>query len=624
MKEVYGPKEFDQIVQWVDEADDFYYSTGKNQVPDKKYQGWIEYIRSIDPKHRLVTKIRSVEVDSLGKVRHAKKMLSLQKCYKLSELRDWMTKVSRNDREQFWLSPKLDGIAGRYIVSQGKLYTRGDGEYGEDVSHRLPLIKFKNEDDNLQEWDGEILITHEDFATYFQPSDVNPNPLITRKDGSHFKNPRNAIAGLMNSEYDLGIGDVKPLTMISYFRFKVPVTIENVDDAIKKMVPRVAHYPTDGLVVRLADTEYGDTLGATSHHYKHSMALKNTNQKAETTLIGVEFNMARSYIGMVGILKPVEVGGVTISRVTLHNMDFVKEHDLRIGDRVVIERQGDVIPGITGVTMHASNSKPIECTECPSCGSKVLLDKQFYKCINENCPDRLINKVEAGIKQLGVVGISTSVITKLVNLGSVKNVIDMFHLRQSHLASIGILPNTKSYNNFVVELNRVIEEPKSAAQIFASLQIDGFGKSLFEKIFAEVDYRTLLDDVSKSSHANKDDLSIKLPNVGPTRSAQLYKGLRDNKVILENLLQNFKILKSDQPQEITNGKDPLTICFSGKFSKPKSALKDMAREIGMLPVDSVSKNLNYLVTADTGSSKTKKAQSYGIKILDESGFLKLI
>lgn len=620
--QVYDPKEFDQIVKWVDEANDFYYSTGKNQVPDKKYQGWIEFIRSCDSTHRLVTEVKSMEVDSLGKVRHKQKMLSLAKCYLLSQLRIWMDKVSRTANEKFWLSGKFDGIAGRHDVDEGKLFTRGDGEYGEDISHRLPLIEFKI-DENFGVWDGEILITHENFAKYFQPSDVNPNPLVTRKDGTHYKNPRNAIAGLMNSSHDLDIGDVKPLTMVAYTRFRVPVTVDNIDDAIKKMIPRIAHYPTDGLVVRLADEAYGDTLGATSHHYKHSMALKNTNQKAETVLTGVEFNMARSYIGMVGLLKPVEIGGVTISRVTLHNMDFVNELDLRIGDHVVIERQGDVIPGITGVTKHITGSKPIECKECPSCGSKVSLDKQFYKCVNSECPDRLINKIEAGVKILGVAGISTSVITKLVKDGAIKNIAGMFNLRQSHLARIGIMPKTKTFDNIVKELNRVIEEPKTAAQIFASLQIDGFGKSLYEKIFAVVNYETLLDDVSKSQYANKGDLSIKLPNVGPTRSKQLYVGLKENMRILEHLLQNLKIQKPLKPVK-KGTKGPLTICFSGKFTKPKSALKDMARSIGFTPVDSVTKQLNYLVTADQGSSKTKKAQSYGVEVLDESSFLKLI
>ncbi len=621
-------KKFDQTVSWIYEADDYYISTGMNLVPDKKYNQWIEYVKMVDPSHEIVTRIQNIEVDSLGKIRHKKKMLSLNKCYKLSELKQWMKNIARTKDEEFWLSPKYDGIAGRKTSVSNKkvLLTRGDGEYGEDISNRLDSIKYKH-DGTENEWDGEILVTEDDFKEFFQPNDVNPNPVITRKNGDWYKSPRNAVSGLMRSTDPLP-NRIKPITMVSYTRFRVPVTIKTIDKAIQEMIPRIQHYPIDGLVIRLADDVYGDLQGATSHHYRHSMALKNSNESGETKMRDVEFNMAKSHISLVGILDPIEIGGVTISRVTLHNTDFIKKHDIRIGDTIIIERSGDVIPNVVGVSVHAKDSKPIECTTCPSCSGKVELVGQFYKCMNDNCHDKIVNKIESACKKLGIVGISTSTVDKLVRVSDIKAIDGLFTVTQNTVEKIGMPKGSKSYTNFFDAINVVLQNPVKDSQLFAALQIEGLGESLFSKIFEKYTYKELLQHIPSGFKY------ITLPGVGKVRKQLLIEGLQSNVFVMDNLLRYLKVtdtkytVQSHLPQtsSATHSYIGKKIAFSGRFSVSKSKMEAAAIKLGMMPTTTVNESLGVLVLKEfnSGSAKAEKARRLNKEIWEERQFLEFI
>jgi len=331
------------LIQNIKKANKHYTITGENLVSDFQYEKWLSDLRDIEPNHRLLTEIGKVKVKSQGKVKHDVPMLSLDKVYNVSDLEKWIDKVSRNGNEEFSIMPKYDGISGR--LRNGILSTRGDGDEGEDISHWLNyIVKFAGPEDDFENYDGEIVINLDVFRDYFASG------RIKRDNGEIYKTPRNAISGILNN--DEPNPELRGLILfvsynyrgLTYYR-NMKVSILSKIEFAKEMIAK-ERLPTDGIVVKLKDEEYGKSLGRTSHHWKNAIALKHDNEAAWTTLVGVEFQMAKEHIGIVGILKPVEINGVTISRVTLHNLDIIREFDLCIGDEVLIERSGDVIPTI--------------------------------------------------------------------------------------------------------------------------------------------------------------------------------------------------------------------------------------------------------------------------------------
>lgn len=587
----------EHLIENIIEANFVYSKTGENFVADNVYEEWIQELKSLDPNHSLLTNPEPVSVSSLGKVIHKTPMLSLNKVYSIEELKKWMNKVARNPDEVFEVSPKYDGIFGRLNLSENSLSTRGNGTEGEDISDKISEIQMLilSEEKVI---DGELLITYSDFEN-------NVKDKLSKRDGTEYKTPRNAVAGLLNQDRKL---PENVITFVPHNEFRLLTTeypIENVIEQVKRLS---GDYPTDGLVIKLTDEEYGKSLGSTSHHPKHSMALKHDNESAWTRLIDVEFQMAKDTIGMVGIVEPTVINNVTIQRVTLHNMDVIESLDLRIGDEVLLERAGDVIP-------HILESKPGETREkihlekCPSCDYPVFLAKQFYRCPNDECEDKIVNRIDAGLKDLGSKGIAKETIRKIYKKFKVTNLVLL--VQDNDISSIEGFGN-RSVEIFNQEIQRLLNQTYKPEQVFATLNIHGIGQSMFKKIFKVVTWQKMLE-MSKSELSN-------IPQMGPERANELFYTLEDYQNYIPILTELFKI---KEPETSNNGEEKMeTVVFTGKGNMKREEYDVMAEELGYSVGSSVTKETTLLVCADvnSGSSKLKKAEKNGIKIISYDEF----
>lgn len=503
--------------------------------------------------------------------------------------------------EKFKLQCKFDGISGR--KNENFLSTRGDGNEGEDISDKLPLINLIS--NNPNEFDGELLISKSNFKKYFESGK------IVRGGGEKYKTSRNAISGLMNNDLDK-LDDVlkfgKIIDMVDYNIFSIETNVENIDSDIEKMKNSsyFEYYPTDGFVVKLADEEYGKSLGVTSHHPKHSMALKHDNESAWTRLIGVKFQMAKDTIGMVGIVEPTVINNVTIQRVTLHNMDVIESLDLQIGDEVLIERAGDVIPHIIEAKAGESRDK-IYLEKCPSCNQNVNLDKQFYICLNPYCEDKIVNRIDAGLKDLGSKGIAKETIRKFHNHLDINNLVDLMENVNIPYLIFGV----KTADNIWEERKRLLNQTYKPEQVFATLNVPGIGLSMFKKIFKVVTWQKMLK-MSESELSN-------IPQMGPERAYMLWSQLMLLKDYIVTLTELFKI---KEPTSNNGELNMETVVFTGKGNMGRKEYTEMAEDAGYSVGSSVTKETDILVCADpsSGSSKLKKAEKNGTKIISYDDF----
>lgn len=607
------PQKF--LEEQIELANKVYWDTGENGMMEKLYLTYCRELAEYDPDHALLKGVYSPNVTSGKKVKHGSPMLSLEKVYDLESLKKWMAKVSRTPEEKFFVMPKYDGIAGR-LYPDGTLATRGDGEEGENITHRKGILKYlcnshQSEDAQTLQYDGEILCTFSDFIEHFESGKV------TRKSGEKYKNPRNAVAGIMNSTEKV-VGKV--LTFVDHNYNAVECQMHTVDFAVRALKENTENdFPTDGVVVRLADGEYAATLGHTSHHWKHSIALKHDNESTWTQLEGVEFTMAKESIGMVGLLHPVELGGVTIKRVSLHNLDIIKSLDLCIGDIVHIERSGDVIPHIIESRIKKDTKRePISLDKCPSCGVRVIQDVQFYRCPNALCHDKVVNKIDSALKDLGSKGIAAATISDLVSWGKVQNIADMFDHKKVQEATFEGYEGygKRKIEKIMNELRRLENTPMAGDQILATLNIPGFGRSIFKKLLKSVESvdELILMDVS--------DYNM-LPNMAQTRSEILDNGLNGNIDILNELKSIFTLKTNKRKGEEMGTKG---VCFTGKGDKGRAEYAEMAENAGWIVASSVTAGLDYLVCADpeSNSGKMKKARANGTEVISYSAFEKMV
>jgi len=598
----------------ISEANKFYSETGKDFIPDSEYEKLIQELKSLNPSHKLLNEMIEVKVNSLGKITHSSPMLSLDKVYSNTELLEWMNKIARNKNEKFIIGPKVDGIAARYYIKDKILATRGDGSNGEDITNKLKFINFncditKESGDYI---DGELVISYEKFKIL---NSLDPSKT--------YKNPRNAVSGLMSQDDDI------PMNIIDFIAYShVSREFENTKEALDMVQDLIVYgfsmlYPTDGYVIKVKDETYANTLGKTTHHWKHSIAYKHANQKAITRLIDVEFNQSKSYIGITGILKPVEINGVTIKRATLHNLGIIKNLDLKINDMIEIERAGDVIPKVIRVLKDERISesnlerKEIRLETCPACNSKVEVGELFYKCVNSNCSSMIVDKIESAFRDLGGKNISTKTIEKLVKEKLVKNIYDLLKLTKSDFINLDGFSD-KSSTNSEKEIIKIINREHHPANILASLNIEGFGVSLFTKLLEQTDndYKKLLSmDVTEL---------VNLNGLSDLRAKQLVSGVKEQLNLLNNLLLILKPEKLKLMNKQPTSSEVYT--FTGKGNKTRKEYIELCNKLGSMGTDSYSSSTTTLVCEDINgsSSKLKKARKDGIKIISYSDFENMI
>ena len=579
-----------------------YWELNSPQISDARYDEITRRLRELDPDHPLLNRVNAVRVAGDGKVRHAEPMLSLDKAYSLEELLEWARKYARDDREALLVEPKYDGISAGY---DGRvLATRGDGEVGEDITAKLPLIEleapgYTGPVDRPAR--GEIVIRDDDFRTIYSH--------IRKKDGGVYKNSRNAVAGIMTLKdiAEMRLQKAK-LTLVDYNLISVPVTLDALADRWEELKAGFADlpYPMDGIVLKFADAEFRKSLGSTAHHPRGEIAYKFTNRSAPSRLLGVEWSFGKNCLTPVALLAPVELSGITIKRASLHNAQNLVDMDLMIGDDVTVERAGDVIPFIAGRTPGADRKSPF-ITECPACGSALVRRGPELCCPNAGCPGSGLQLLVAAIRNLGIERLGEPTVAKLMRHCGVRHLRDIFNLTMKDLLQLEGF-GAKSAANLLAEIAKAREVDDF--QLLSALNIPNVGANIAKLLLAAYPLEQL-------RQCGVDQLA-EVPGIGPERAAAVAAAMRDRAAELDELLAAVTVRHAAAPAA-----DRPTICFTGKMPEKRSYYEKLAAERGYRAVDAVTSTLTLLVAADVNDSGTKlrNARKFGVKIVSLPEFL---
>lgn len=572
-------------------------------------------------------------VSKLRKVKHDHPMLSLAKTTNIKEMEKFI------DGKQIVTMLKEDGLTCSLCYENGKLVsaeTRGNGEIGEDIYHNA--LTFMNLPQTISHSgrlviDGEIIILNSDFE------EINS----TLPEEEKFKNPRNLASGSvrqLNSEiaaqrklrfiawklvdgYDNN-SFAKRLDYLEELGFEVVPRLYAFDDksiTFLKIIANKCGMPIDGLVVAYDDIKYSESLGATSHHLKSSFAFKFKAETAETILRDIEWNTSRNgVVSPTAIFDPVEIGGSTISRATLHNLSYIKNLELGISDTIEIAKMNEVIPKvINNLTRTNSYKRPLL---CKSCGTELEVHNdngsETLHCPNEECPARMLDKFVHFVSKDGmdIQGLSEATLEKFILKGWINKFSDIYRLIQYKHEIIALDGfGQKSWDR----LWQSVQDSRNTtmAKFICALGIPLVGKNTAKEVakYCQINEFGELDiDMS--------DTSVFTPSV--IASFQTFGWKRENQMEISALIYELSI--NNEQKEIVNSP------FTGKIIVVTGALNYYTRisiqeeleRLGAKMSGSVSKKTDFLLTNEqSGSSKYKKAVELGIKIINEEEFEKM-
>lgn len=650
--------------------DYLYYVLNQPEISDSEYDKLYKELKELEEQYpEFITpdsptqRVSGEVVKDFKPVKHTSPMLSLDNTYSQQEIFDWAERISKYvplKNLEFIVEPKLDGLSCTIHYVDGFLKvaaTRGDGEVGEDVTlnvktiRSLPLsleAKQKISVPKFFEVRGEVIMFKKDFEKL--------NKELQQKNQQVFANPRNAASGSLRQK-DPKITAQRPLRFYvhSYGKieegpkietdeeflelckeFSLPVvehykvfkTIEEVVDYCLKWQQKRddLEYEIDGMVIKVNQFKYREEIGFTLKSPRWAIAYKFPARQATTIVENVIMQVGRTgIITPVAELKPVECGGVVISRATLHNFDEIKRLGVKIGDTVLVERAGEVIPKIVKVieTKRTGKEKEIEIPrKCPICGSDVIKEEKevAYRCPNSSCPAQIINSIVHFAKReaMDIEGLGESVAELLVEKGFVKKLSDIYFITKQQLLTLPLFKEKKATN-----LLSAIENSKKRplSKLLYALGIRHVGEKAAE-VLAEK-YNNI-DELMKASEIELQ----KIPEIGPVmaRSIKEYFSnkytqeiIRDLKKAGVNMIQP-KVEKKGQ--QIFAG---MTVVFTGELeSMTRKEASEVVKQLGGSTSDSVSRYTSLVVVGKNPGSKYEKAKKLGIKIIYEDEFLKMI
>ena len=605
-------------------------------------------------------------LDFLPQQSHSLRMYGLDNVFDAEEWQDWVQRMLRalpDAPQVFWCDPKLDGLAVELIYEHGLLstaLTRGDGEVGEVVTEAVRTIRtvpLRLRGDGHPprlEVRGEIVMHKQDFAA-----------LNARQDSlglKPFANPRNAAAGAVR-QLDVSVAAQRPLRFYAYGMGQVAWGTlppwRSYEELMGRLVlwgfsvppggrvcsvAEVPHFveatgagrhdfamEIDGAVIKQNDLAAQEALGFTARSPRFAVAWKFPAQQVRTLLRGIDIQVGRTgVLTPVAVLEPVSVGGVVVSRATLHNEDELAAKDVRVGDTVIVQRAGDVIPEVVGpvLDLRPADAVPYDFPHvCPVCGEAAQREagQAAWRCTNLSCPAVRMQAIKHFVSKAGldVQGIGQKWIEQLVDANRVRNPADLFTLRVDELLLFERMGEVLAQK--FVDAFAQAREQATLARLISALGIRHVGEQtarLLAKHFED------LDDLAR---ADAETLTA-LPDVGPEVAASIgafFQG-EANKALLER----FKALginpkRRAAPDEGGEGKTagPLAgkkVLFTGTLSMPRAKAQKMALDAGGEVAGSVSRTLDYLVVGENPGSKVDKARKLGIAIVNEAEFAALV
>lgn len=591
--------------------------------------------------------------------RHFVPMLSLDNAFSHDDLTAWDTRNSKligNSTLSYHGELKFDGLSLSLTYTDGLLVsaaTRGDGQTGENITQNARTIKaiplrLREPVEGTLEVRGEVVMTHEEFARVNAQRRAAGEP--------EFANPRNCAAGSMR-QLDSRITASRNLTFYAYsFGANPSLTIQSQSDLAKTLrelgfqvsteckqlaniadcVAFASHWETnrrslkfdiDGLVFKVNETQAQAKLGNTSHGPRWAIAYKFTAERATTVMHDITWQVGRTgVVTPTAELTPVAVGGVTISRATLHNYQDLLRKDVRIGDSVIVERAGDVIPAVVEPVLdskHTSREIPQAPTHCPVCRTelKQTPGEVALRCPNKTCPAQIAERIVHFVSRnaMDIEGFGEKLVLRLLEEGFVEDVADLYglHNRASELIALDRMGEQS-----VANLLDAIETSKTRPlnRLVFALGIRHVGESGAFALAAH------FGDFERLTAATFEEL-LQVPDVGPNTAGEIIEFFQDeeNRNMISRLLSNGV---APQPIERTTTDSEFsgkTIVFTGKLEQlTRERAEEIVRKLGATAAGSVSKKTDLVVAGPGAGSKLEAASKHGIKVISEEEFLKLL
>ena len=609
------------------------YYLGRAEISDEEYDRLEIELKGLDPENPVLELVGFKQSETLTKVEHQKKMLSLDKTYDEDDLTKWVGK------EEVVSVFKIDGSSCSLIYEKGHLVlakTRGDGVFGENITKKTIFIPDlpKSIPGNLNfEVRGEVYCIEKNF---FELSKEMQNLKLDAPTSQ-----RNIVAGLLGRKeniqlcrylsfqaFDL-ISDQKftkehqKLDQLKEFGFQTPdYEIHKTAKDLKNRILEAKEfmsggdYLIDGLVVVYDDLKHQLELGETSHHPRYKIAFKFAGDTKVARINEIEWGVSRNgTLTPVALIEPTELSGAMISRVTLHNFGMVQNFQLKAGDRIEIIRSGEVIPKFLGV-IEKSDSKFSYPENCPSCQSKLVVQDIWLSCVNDICPAKIKEEILNYIHKSGIDDVSDKRLEEMINKGLVEDISDLYRLKKDDFLLLDKVKDklaTKMYENIQKS------KEQKLAQFISAIGVEGVSITKSEKIIAQ-GYNTLEKIINLSL-----EKLIDIEGFAEKSSTSILNSIEKKKPLIENLLSVGVKVSAD---EVSTGEGKLTglkFCITGELSQPRPQIEKMIKQNGGI-IAGVSKNLNYLVTNETESSSSKfvKAKDLGISIINEDALNKML
>lgn len=644
-----------------------YYIENQPEISDFEYDQLMKQLEKLETQFpNLITpdsptqRVGGEPVKEFGSVTHRVPMMSLTNCYSPEEIREFDARVKKllpEEKVEYIVELKIDGVAVSLQYQAGKLFrgaTRGDGVTGDDITrniktiHSIPLI-LNTKDSRLMniEVRGEVYLTRKQFQK---------NNLEKEKEEEElFANPRNAAAGSLKlldprltakrglDMFVHSLGDISESVAPTHFEM-----LQKLKQAGLKISPEISlckdieeviktwekwsgkrdtlEFDIDGLVVKVNDLGQQQRLGATMKSPRWAMAFKFSASQATTKLLDIILQVGRTgAITPVAVLEPVLLAGSTISRATLHNQEEIARKDIRIGDRVIIEKAGEVIPEVVkpiNNEKHEKLKKYVMPDRCPVCNSKLWREPEevVYRCENISCPAQIKRRLThfASRTAMDIEGMGEALVDQLVDHGIVSDIADIYSLDHFKLLSLERM-GEKSAHNLLTAIEN--SKKKDLADLIFGFGIRHVGRRAADTLAEH------FGSMDKLIEASIEELQ-KISDIGEVVAESIYQTLHTDET--RNLIIRLK--KAEVNMEIEKKSIAKNTAITGKTFVVTGTLTGMSREVahdlikkqGGKVSTTVGKSTDYLVVGESPGSKLDKAKSLGVNTLSEPEFLSLL
>ncbi len=657
----------EQLRMEIRRHDHAYYVLGEPTISDRKYDELLNELSRLEEENpdlrtsdSPTQRVGGSPIEGFTHVTHAASMLSVDNTYDEKQLREFDKRVAKGlggETFRYVIDPKIDGVAVSLLYEGGVLSlaaTRGDGATGDDITHSVrtirsvPLRLIGQGFPELLEVRGEIAWPVEDFRRFNRERERAGQPT--------FANPRNATTGTLKQldpkkiagrglEFVAhGFGRVEPLVadchsdlFARFAGWGIPVSrhasvassIEEIIESLPRWDARRRELPyqTDGLVIKVDAFDQRDVLGSTSRYPRWCIAYKFAAEQAKSILLSVDFQVGK--LGTItprAVMEPVQLSGTTVRHASLHNFDQVDRLGLQIGDTVIVEKAGEIIPQVVEVLKEKRppDAKPIRRpTKCPVCKGDVHQDEGgvYIRCINPTCPAQLKERLIhfCGRNQMDIEGAGQVLIETLVESGLVREYADLYHLheRRDELVALERM-GEKSADNLLEGIERSKKQP--LRRLLTALNIRHVGASTAELL---AEHFGSMEHLMGASEAELTEVE----GVGPEVAASIvhFFATKAGRKAVERL--EAAGVNMQQPKRRRKVDSPLagkTVVITGTFeSMGRKEAQDLVKQLGGKAAGSVSKKTDLVVVGESPGSKVDKAKQLGVRTINEAEFLRL-